>query len=493
MEFDFLAKLPNSNLDDRQFKDLVEECLLRIPRYCPEWTNHNPSDPGITMVELFGWLTDQMMMRFNQVPRRNYVVFLELLGIRLQPPAPAYTPLTFYLSASLPEPYTIPATVAVATERTETEEAIVFTTDRPLTIGLPHIQHLLTADTAPPVPNVLQDRLSVQWTRHSDGRWAGREQMIFNPTPQPGNALYVVLDPEQALDGIVIAVHFSGEAATPTGVRPTAPPRQWEAWNGQTWVPVLMRESDDGTNGFSFYDTGSDSAIQQGEVILHLPQQLPVTEFGSYRGRWVRCVCTDPAPGIAPYTSSPRLFSVSARAIGGAVDAYQCTVIHNELIGESNGQAGQTFQLQSTPILPRQPSESLMVTLPNGLQQVWQEVNDFADSGPDDYHYTLDSITGQMQFGPLIREPSQLKAATQLRSRQQLDGQRGNDTAVLTVSPQLMERQYGAVPARGATLTMSAYRTGGGQQGNVQAQTLRVIKSAVPYVASVTNHRAAYY
>ena len=88
MEFDFLTKLPNSNLDDRTFKELVEECLLRVPRYCPEWTNHNPSDPGITMLELFGWLTDQMMMRFNQVPRRNYVAFLELLGIRLQPPTP---------------------------------------------------------------------------------------------------------------------------------------------------------------------------------------------------------------------------------------------------------------------------------------------------------------------------------------------------------------------------------------------------------------------
>ena len=38
MEFDFLPKLPTSNLDDRTFDDLVEECVLRIPRYCQEWT-----------------------------------------------------------------------------------------------------------------------------------------------------------------------------------------------------------------------------------------------------------------------------------------------------------------------------------------------------------------------------------------------------------------------------------------------------------------------
>jgi hypothetical protein len=45
-EFDFLPNLPKSDLDDRTFAELVNECLLRIPRYCPEWTNYNPSDPG---------------------------------------------------------------------------------------------------------------------------------------------------------------------------------------------------------------------------------------------------------------------------------------------------------------------------------------------------------------------------------------------------------------------------------------------------------------
>lgn len=40
---------------------------------------------------------------------------------------------------------------------------------------------------------------------------------------------------------------------------------------------------------------------------------------------------------------------------------------------------------------------------------------------------------------------------------------------------------------------MQAYRTGGGQKGNVQAGMLRVVKSAVPYVAAVTNHGPAYH
>ncbi len=500
MEFDFLSKLPNSDLDDRGFKDLVEECLLRVPRYCPEWTNHNPSDPGITLVELFGWLTDQMMMRFNQVPRRNYVAFLELLGIQLQPPAPARSAVTFYLSASLSEAYLIPAGVEVATERTEAEAAIVFSTDRSLTIGIPRIHHLLSAERAERTPNALQDRLSTRWTRQSDGRWSGSEQPIFNPQPQPGNSFYLVLSPEEALEGVVIALNFEGETATSTGIRPETPPRRWEAWNGQDWVPVLMQESDDETYGFSFYDSGSRNDIQRGDVVLHLPQQLPVTDFASYRGRWIRCVCVQPISGAPAYSNSPRLLSVAARSLGGTVNVSQCSQVTHEPLGESNGQPGQQFQLQRYPVLPRTESETLGVVLPNGLQQQWQEVADFADSGPEDHHYMLDSLTGSVQFGPLIREPGQLKAATQIRSRQQSGRTAGlADTAQMTsqlpsqLPSQMLERQYGAVPPRGAEITMLAYRTGGGQRGNVQPRTLRVIKSAVPYVASAVNYQSACY
>ena len=45
-------------LDDRQFQDLVDEAKKRIPQFCPEWTDHNVSDPGVTLIELFAWMTD---------------------------------------------------------------------------------------------------------------------------------------------------------------------------------------------------------------------------------------------------------------------------------------------------------------------------------------------------------------------------------------------------------------------------------------------------
>lgn len=494
MEFDFLPKLPKSNLDDRSFKDLVDECILRIPRYCPEWTNYNPSDPGMTLVELFAWLTDQMLLRFNQVPRRNFVVFLEMLGVRLQAAAPAHTELTFYLSAELPQVYQIAAGTEVATLRTETEEAIVFSTDHPLTIGKPRITQFLTAERADLQPQVLRDRLTNLWTQQNDGSWEGRDQLVFEELPQPGNCFYLVLDPESPIAGNVLALKLRGEAATSTGINPDHPPRRWEAWNGQAWQPVLLQEGDDSTRGFSFDDIGQPALnpIQEADVVLHLPLQFPATYFATYHGRWLRCVYTPPEGLQSGYLRSPRLIGFGVRAIGGTVTASQCTLIHDELIGTSDGNPGQTFQLQSGSILPRQPGEHLLVIPANGLPEVWQEVTDFADSGANDRHYTLDSLTGELQFGPLIREPAQLREQGQFRARTQVQGESALQVMDQALALQTLERQYGAVPPRGALLKMVAYRTGGGRKGNVQRGTLQIPKTAVPYVDRVTNHIAAY-
>ena len=81
--------IPPPKLDDRSFHDIVEEAISMIPRYAPEWTNHNPSDPGITLIELAAWMTDLLIYRLNQVPDKNYVAFLNLLGIKLRAPRAA--------------------------------------------------------------------------------------------------------------------------------------------------------------------------------------------------------------------------------------------------------------------------------------------------------------------------------------------------------------------------------------------------------------------
>src|SRR5262249_57673343 len=87
--------IPAPKLDDRAFEDIVAEAIKLIPRYCPDWTNHNASDPGITLIELAAWMTDIILYRLNRVPEKNYVAFLNLLGIKLRPPQAARALLTF--------------------------------------------------------------------------------------------------------------------------------------------------------------------------------------------------------------------------------------------------------------------------------------------------------------------------------------------------------------------------------------------------------------
>lgn len=67
------------NLDDRRYADLLEEARSLIPSYAPEWTNHNPSDPGITLVELFAHLTEMLVYRANRVTDDNKRAFLKLI------------------------------------------------------------------------------------------------------------------------------------------------------------------------------------------------------------------------------------------------------------------------------------------------------------------------------------------------------------------------------------------------------------------------------
>lgn len=67
-------------LDDRRFSDLMEEALRMIPAHAPEWTHHNPSDPGITLVELFAFLTEMLIYRLNRVTPESVLAFLKLIN-----------------------------------------------------------------------------------------------------------------------------------------------------------------------------------------------------------------------------------------------------------------------------------------------------------------------------------------------------------------------------------------------------------------------------
>jgi len=125
--------IPTPKLDDRSFKDLVDEAIRLIPQYCPDWTNYNASDPGITLIELFAWMMEMSLYRLNCVPDKNYLTFLNLLGIRLRPPQPAAVVLTFKMSDK-GDHAQVPRGTTVATMPSADGKTVSFETDSPLLV-----------------------------------------------------------------------------------------------------------------------------------------------------------------------------------------------------------------------------------------------------------------------------------------------------------------------------------------------------------------------
>jgi predicted phage baseplate assembly protein len=435
-------------LDDRRFQDLVDEAKKRIPYYCKDWTDHNVSDPGVTLIELFAWMVDVLLYRLNQVPDLHYIKFLEMLGVKLNPPIPARAPITFWLTAPQEQSVTIPSGTEVASTQTETERSIVFTTDDNLAIHPPQLNTVLCL----PAENGTKPKSREINLRRLTSGFEGTE--VFSSTPQVNDALCIGF--ENDLSQHVLGFDLDFDSTGGAGIDPTQPPYLWEASTGDPNHPWTPCEVETDTT------LGMNTA---GIMRIHLPR-MGALEIGGQKLFWVRVRIKEVSRqeterGMRAYIKSPMLRSLSAASWGGTVTATHSQQVKEEYLGRSDGSAGQRFQLQVTPILKRKPDENLFVRVDGQPPQAWREVTDFAETGSEDPCYMLDGMTGELRFGPAVRQP---------------DG---------------TMKLYGAIPARGANLFFSCYRYGGGERGNVSAGLLNTLKTSIPYVAKVSNRQAA--
>ncbi|WP_127582991.1 putative baseplate assembly protein [Paenibacillus koleovorans] len=86
--------LPQLNLDDRVYGQMVEEARKAIPAVYPDWTDENTHDPGITFLEMFSWLIEMQQYYLNQVTEKNELKYLKLLGTAPHPASPAVASIT---------------------------------------------------------------------------------------------------------------------------------------------------------------------------------------------------------------------------------------------------------------------------------------------------------------------------------------------------------------------------------------------------------------
>jgi predicted phage baseplate assembly protein len=104
-------------LDDRGYNEILRETIARIPAHTPEWTNHNDSDPGITLLHLFAFMTDSLLYRTNLIPDRNRLKFLQLLAVPLRPASAARGVVTIANQRGPLETITLPPGLPVKAGR----------------------------------------------------------------------------------------------------------------------------------------------------------------------------------------------------------------------------------------------------------------------------------------------------------------------------------------------------------------------------------------
>jgi predicted phage baseplate assembly protein len=442
--------LPVPNLDDRRFQDLVDDAKRLVQLRCPEWTDHNVSDPGVTLIETFAFMTDQLLYRLNQVPDRVYVKFLDLIGLRMLPPTPAQAPVTFWLSAPASTRLTIPAGTRVGTVRTDAACSTVFATKQALPIIPCSLLRIRSVPTSGETTGQPDGTGGIDTVDRTGQLAVGASFAAFSDPPRLDDTLLLGLS--EPVPGCAVRLNFRGRVDG-VGVNPEQPPLAWQAWTGG-----------EGPDGWTECEVSSDKTgglNRPGSVVVHVPPGHQASVIGGDRAGWLRARIVEPPQGQPPYTASPVVHGLTACTIGGTADAIHAEIVVSEVLGPSSGMPGQSLPVARTPVLAGAGTPLVETSSADGWQE-WTQVSHFADSSPEDKHFALDSVPGLVLFGPAVRTP---------------DGGM---------------RRYGAVPEKGATIRIRRYATGGGRRGNVAAGTITTLRSSIPFVAGVENRHPGH-
>ncbi len=433
-------------LDNRRYEQLRQAALDRVPVHSPEWTNFNESDPGVTLVDLFAFMTETLIYRANLIPERNRLKFLNLLGAPLQPGASA---VGFVSINNANGPL---HTITLNNDLEVRAGQVPFRTDMGLDVLPIEIQVFYKSIILNPAQNV-RDYYRQLYLSYLGG---ANRTLNLGVLPILPDARGRHLDPlggSSSRGGSQLRFELPDLPAN--GELPANPSERIPRYKA---VPKLA---------------ASDVLAEPGIVQLRLPSAPEL-------GLWTNL---DPLeagvgefpPALDDTALSDRLItwlrvsapsSVQARLLwvgGNATMVHQRARVANEVLPDGTGEPDQVVILSQMPVVPG--SVQLRVTPLNAASEVWDPIADLYMAGPEvlvpdprlppgtppppsgpTHVYLLDPESGQLRFG---------------------DG------------------THGARPPAGATLR-ATYDRGLGAQGNVPAGAVNQ-GSALPPGLTVNN------
>lgn len=395
--------LPVPNLDDRTFRQLVDEAVKQIPVHAPEWTDHNAHDPGLTMLELFAWLAEMQLYSLNRIDDRHRLKYLQLLGVKPTAARSAKVELTFEGRGS------VAAGSRVIAGPPDSGEQLVFETDQALEV-LPLRVRKLVVRTGGLYKDV------TDFNQPSKNFF-----FAFGAEPKDGDAFYMGFagwDGLLAGKTLTLGLYLFEADLPPVGGREEdnqplphlSAGTGWRYWGGGAggaWIDLILP----GDTTRSLYQTGKLSVVLPGNVSLSVPDELTGTIAATEELFWIRCEAVRTGWEIPPRLE---------RVLVNTVSATEGQTQTDEFLGTSTGLPAQVFEARCQPVL----AYPLAVYVDGNL---WALVQEFDASGPEDRAYILDCAAGRIVFGDGV---------------------------------------HGKVPPRGASIT-ATYRHGGGERGNV--------------------------
>ena len=397
-------------LDDREYEELLDAAKKVIPATAESWTDMNPHDPGVTIVELLAWLTESYVYQLDQVTDDHREKYLRLVGASRRRPQPA----SVALSLSPPgQCVTIP--VGTRLEATDGEGTTRrFETDHDVVCADAELAAVVTVDETGVIDNTTANETEGMFFR------------AFGDSAHAGATLCLGFegDPFAAVDRCSLSIaYYDDDLPEPDG----------EAADSGTFVPSVevvweycTDESrwadDDAWKRLQRLGDGTDRFYEGGAIALGRPPGYEPTTPGE-RGVgphdpglvWLRCRIRTPGHEIPPQIEAIRTNVVTAS------HRITDTDVTLERIEDGSVPAldGQRFAFPDTPV------QAATIAVDG---ETWAEVPDFDASGPDERHYVLDPEAGEIRFG---------------------DGERG------------------AVPPAEATVVATSVVYGGGDAGNV--------------------------
>jgi predicted phage baseplate assembly protein len=430
-------------LDDRTYDDIVREVRTRISRYAPEWrpgesawTDLNDSDPGITLTQVFAWLSEMLLYRMNRVPALNYLKFLQLIGVELKAAEPAQAEVTLPVSAGFANSIVrVPERTQLSADPGDGGPALIFETRRAFVAFRAALESIVGYDPDINFTDLTQSSLNASQPFEPFGPRAPEGAYLAfglqDPAPLPAETLDVAFIAAGNRRGVPYVACSAG-ALTSQAPATLA----WEYNDGPAWRALTVLK--DETLALS----------RSGHVILKLPAAgipktvlVPSDPVARY---WIRARVVR-----TQYENPPLLLAVRTNTT--AVE--QAETIRDEVLGGSDGSRDQRFRLANRPVLAG--SLQLEIQVSDDGPDPWAEQPDLFGSGPTDRHYTLNRTTGEIKTG---------------------DGVQGAVPVAYVGDP-------------GGNVVARVYRFGGGRRGNVPARTITTLVTPVDGIdqGQVTN------